>query len=927
MTSSNRSGAVARLLAGSALLVATTLPALAQQDVSAPAANHVEATGEDAGADDNVIMVTGYQGSLLEAIDIKRNTIGFSDSIVATDISDFPEQNLSEALQRLPGVTIERDRGLGTRVNVRGLPSEYTFVSINKLATASGSGGRDVEFDIFASELIQTVTVHKSPVASDEEGGIAGSVAISTARPFDNPGLRVVGTLEGAYNTISQKVDPLFSVLASDTFGDFGVLVSFAGQQRTNRTDSNSGINFRPISRWTDRNNAQTRQALAVLQRDASVTFDNIRNPDEVNRVVFLDKVGDRVFLDDQERYGLSGSIQYKPGDDFSLSFDGFVGAYDTDVDEYDVAGYSASSTSTLGIIHDYDDTTLAKDGIVVLRDVSYTRTQHEFLSKEYLNRTDYRQFGGELNWTPGRWAINVLGGYSGAEKSVDFSNLKHVAYAPSRTRYTANGGETIPSDDPNTIDMYNAPGSYLFEAYETTREQIQDDKYAAQADVSRFFDGVLERINLGVRFTSKTNERQYGEERIQGSTRGSTAYLNRRTLAESPLEDVTDITGGKSYQARDLSWAQVSNEYARDFFRPDGFETPFGDGDYYKVQEETWAAWAQANLEWDLGSVPVLVNGGVRYINTRVDSEGFQQIQNTDGSTGYTDAPVASDGRYDKFLPSVNAQAELLPDLLLRAAASQTLIRPALTDLAYKRTANFNSFRFNDGNPGLRPTFADQWEAGLEYYLPGGGLLSASYFWKKIKGVITNQLTGTVPDVTKYNANGTIDGVYDFEVFQPVNAEGSFTVKGVELAAVLPFGMFVPALHGLGVNANYTVLDSSLTGESDLGIDTSPIGLADNTYNVTLYWDNGPFAARASYNRKSEYVEYIQNNNYPVYRDGYGQVDVAISYQLTPNFRVEAQGINVTEEATTGYTMDPSFPTMYEFSGARYSLGVRAQL
>ncbi|RZM36557.1 MAG: TonB-dependent receptor, partial [Sphingomonas sp.] len=220
------------------------MPAAAQT-VPAPAGEEAEA-GEE-------VVITGYRRSLEEAVEMKRSTIGFSDSIIATDIADFPEQNLSEALQRVPGVTIERERGLGTRVNVRGLPSEFTFVSINKLATASGSGGRDVEFDIFASELIQSVTVQKSPVAADEEGGIAGSVLIRTARPFDNPGLRVVGSIDGAYNSISEKVDPNFSFLASKTFGDFGVLVSAAKQQRTNRTDSNSGINFRPIARWTDR--------------------------------------------------------------------------------------------------------------------------------------------------------------------------------------------------------------------------------------------------------------------------------------------------------------------------------------------------------------------------------------------------------------------------------------------------------------------------------------------------------------------------------------------------------------------------------------------------------------------------------------------------------------------------------------------------
>ena len=370
------------LLVGAASAALAVVPAAAQTEP--PVEADASETGED-------IVVSGYRRSLEEAIDIKRTTIGFSDSIVATDIADFPEQNLSEALQRVPGVTIERERGLGTRVNVRGLPSEFTFVSINKLATASGSGGRDVEFDIFASELIQSVTVQKSPTAADEEGGIAGSVSIRTARPFDNPGLRLVGSVEGAYNSISEKVDPNFSFLASKTFGDFGVLVSVAKQQRTNRTDSNSGINFRPIARWTDRAGSVYRnQAIAVLQRDAGITFTDA----DKNKIVFLDKVGDRVYQNDQDRLGLSGSIQYKPSDSFSLAFDAFVGSYDTVEDEYDAAGYSASSNSTLETIHEFDKTTLASAGIVVLRDVSYTNTQHEFLSKEYINETDYRQFG-----------------------------------------------------------------------------------------------------------------------------------------------------------------------------------------------------------------------------------------------------------------------------------------------------------------------------------------------------------------------------------------------------------------------------------------------------------------------------------------------------------------------------------------------------
>ncbi|MEN7538784.1 TonB-dependent receptor [Aurantiacibacter flavus] len=671
-----------------------------------------------------------------------------------------------------------------------------------------------------------------------------------------------------------------------------------------------------------------------MLERDAGITLDP-DDDDQTARVVFLDKVGDRVYLNDQERLGFSGSLQYKPNSDLSVTFDGFVGSYDTAEDEYDAAAYSASSRSTLDVIHDYDDTSLADYGIVVLRDVSYTATQHEFLSKERVNETDYRQFGAELNWTPGEWSIDILGGYSGADKSLDYANLKHVAYAPSRTRYTETGGETIPSDDPNTIGMYNSPTSYLFEAYETTYEEISDDKYAAQIDLGRTFErgGLLglSAIRVGARYTDKAKERNYGEEKIQGPTRGDSSYVNTRTLADSELTDVIDIVGGKSYQARDLAWQQVSNEYAREFFRPDGFLSPFDDGAYYRVEEKTWAAYAMADFDLDLGSVPVSINAGVRYVKTDVLSSGYLssgyfQIQNPDGSTGYSEEPQSSEGNYDRFLPAINATVELADGLVLRGAASQTLIRPALTDLAYKRTASFNDFRFTDGNPNLKPTYADQWEAGAEYYFGFGGLLAASYFWKNIEGVVQNELTGVVRDVTKYNANGTVDGVYDFDVYQPVNAEGSYDVSGVELVAVIPFGSIMPALEGFGINANVTFLDSSLTGESDIDVPNSPVGLADNVYNVTGYYDSGPLQVRLSYNRKGAYVERIERNMYPVYRDAYGQFDFAASYQVTPNFRLELQAINLADEATTGYTIDPSFPTTYEFSGSRISLGLRAQ-
>jgi TonB-dependent receptor len=157
------------------------------------------------------------------------------------------------------------------------------------------------------------------------------------------------------------------------------------------------------------------------------------------------------------------------------------------------------------------------------------------------------------------------------------------------------------------------------------------------------------------------------------------------------------------------------------------------------------------------------------------------------------------------------------------------------------------------------------------------------------------------------------------------VNADGSFTVNGFEVVAQFPLTLISDALQGFGINSNYTSLDNSLTGESDLDIPTAPEGLAESTYNATLYYENDVFDARISYNYKDEYVERIERDMYPVYRDAYGQYDMSIGYKITDDIKVTLKGINITDEETRGYTMDAKFPVMYEISGRRISLGVRA--
>src|SRR5687767_2641866 len=235
---------VAVSAAVSAVLCSFSMGALAQQASSeAPASAPAESqnTAGSAGALEEVV-VTSFRESLAAGIELKREAVGVRDSIVAEDIGKFPEQNVAESLQRIPGVFLSRDGASneGQRISIRGLGSEYSVTTINgaPVRTTSsqnvGTSTRDFNFDVFPSELFGRVDVYKTPQASLEEGGIAGNVDLQTPRPFDSSE-RVI-RYGGAYNYNSQSEEwtPRGSLLVSDTWGNFGALLGVAYAKNIN---------------------------------------------------------------------------------------------------------------------------------------------------------------------------------------------------------------------------------------------------------------------------------------------------------------------------------------------------------------------------------------------------------------------------------------------------------------------------------------------------------------------------------------------------------------------------------------------------------------------------------------------------------------------------------------------------------------------
>src|SRR5262245_43983179 len=287
------------------------------------------------------IVVTGFRQSLSVALDEKRAATGSIDAIVAEDIADFPDLNLAESIQRVPGVSIARDGGEGRQISVRGLGPQFTRVRINGMEAMSANGGTDAaggtnrdrsfDFNTFASELFNSVTVRKSAAAEIEEGSLGATVDLRSAHPFDYEGFTVVTSVQGSYNDISEDVDPRGALLISNTFADgkFGALISAAYTKRKLLDEGASTV------RWQDsRNTDGTRLATAEFGAPVATYPAGAPTIDQLN-AAFRPRIPRYdIYQHEQERTGITASLQWQVADSTLLTLDGLFARFDAERNE-----------------------------------------------------------------------------------------------------------------------------------------------------------------------------------------------------------------------------------------------------------------------------------------------------------------------------------------------------------------------------------------------------------------------------------------------------------------------------------------------------------------------------------------------------------------------------------------------------------------
>jgi len=325
-------------------LAAALLGAAGGAAAQEPSSSEGGATGEAV----EEVVVTGFRASLNAALADKKDAAGALDSIRAEDIAKFPDSNLAESMQRIPGVAITRDAGEGRNLSVRGLGAQFTRVRINGMEAMSTTGGTDssggtnrnrqFDFNVFASELFNNLTARKTQSSDVDEGSLGATVDLYTARPFDFKDFTMVGGFKAAYNDLQGDVDPRATFLVSDTFADgkFGVLFSAAYAQRSLIEEGQSTV------RW-DLGSSVGGFNATNSTLPAGMTMAQVNNAFHPR----IPRYGR--LTHDQDRLGLTTSFQFRPNDRNLFNLDVLYSDFNAKRDEDFLEAFSFSRNASQG--------------------------------------------------------------------------------------------------------------------------------------------------------------------------------------------------------------------------------------------------------------------------------------------------------------------------------------------------------------------------------------------------------------------------------------------------------------------------------------------------------------------------------------------------------------------------------------------------
>lgn len=879
------------LLLGGAMFVpaaaaAQTAPAADQPQVA------VTTPSDEGEAKD--IVVQGFRSSLNAALGQKREAVNSVDVILAEDIADFPDLNLAESIQRIPGVSIDRDNGEGRTITVRGLNPDFTRVRINGMETLSTTGstdssggtnrGRGFDFNTFASELFRSIKVSKSPNPSTEEGSLGAVVDLATSRPLDyGAGLTLAGSGQALYNDASRKVNPRIAALASyaNDAETFGVLVSVAYTPRDIVEEGFSTV------RWAGNPVAAAGAAQSFAQRNA---FRNEAAFPSAATAFFprIPRYG--VLTSDQERLGITGAIQFAPSERTTISLDLLYSRFAGTRREEFLEVISFSRNTADGIRE-----TRILELEVDPQTRNLVRGRFDDVDVRIENRlddleTEFKQATLELaHEFSDRFKIRALGGISESDFNIS-QQTTIIADALNVDGYTIDfrGNPDAPTINYG-FDVRNPANFLVNEVRDRPQSTLNgfrtlslEGDFAATDTISLQAGGSWKRFS----FESTESRR----DRVLNNTTVVRPF--QLTAAESSFALMTPGAPGADRNDRQWVVPDIDAVAARVGLFTGNFPLVLQDGAVNEVVENDYAAFLQGSLNTELGSWGLRAVAGLRYVRTEVESTGILS-RNT----------VSVDNTYTDWLPSVSVVLEPNDKLLLRANVARQMARPTLASLTPGGTLNPFAQTLNFGNPQLDPFRANSIDFGVEWYFAPESLLSVAVFYKDIETFVTRE-TASVP----YNTLGLPDSLLVgtpaepddiFIVQRNINGEGG-SLKGIEIQYQQPFTFLPGVLKNFGFLGNLTLLDSEVNyGTANNPLRDQLTGLSKTGFNTTLYYEDKKFSARVSGAYRSDFLTLVpgRNGNDIEGTRATFNVDAAMSYAITDKIRVTLEGINLTDE------------------------------
>ncbi len=876
----------------------------------------------------DTVTVTGYRASVEKALDIKRGESGVVDAIVAEDIGKFPDLNLAESLQRVPGVVITREAGEGRSISVRGLGPDFTRVRINGMEalTTVGAGdqsggtnrGRGFDFNVFASDLFSQLIVRKTASADVEEGSLGATVDLRTARPFDYDGFTFAASGQASYNAMAEKADPRVAALISNTWADntFGALFSVAYSERQALEEgSNTG-------RWANGPSNGNFSASSPFTAARSANVFHPRFP----RYVQMEH--------EQKRLGMTGTLQWKPSDATEISLDALYSKIDAERDEnyIEAISFSRGTSTTPRLVG--KPNTIVKDGVIENNALVYgefdnvdirTENRHDEWSTEFkqIALNGQHRFGDDF----------TLSGKVGISRSKHENPIQTTIimdkYDVDNYSYDYRGNNRFPRLNYG-IDPNNPAGWELAEI--RLRPQYVDNDFdTGQIDFNwnispgfRLKGGVLAKD-----YTFKTTELRRASELAVPNFPNGTKIV--------PV-DMTQPAGLKGITGYPDTWVVPNLDAIADQFdiysNSGTFAVAPRANNVRTVEEEDRGGYLMGEFSTELGSIPFSGNFGVRYVRTKQISTGLSTLASGTVST-------TSSRTYDDTLPSFNLVAEITPDFLIRLGAAKVMSRPGLGSLTPGATVAVagGARTISSGNPNLDPIRATNVDLGFEWYFSEGAMAGVGLFYKDIDSFVQ-----TTREVAPYSASGLpaelligtgASPADDFTYTKPVNTPGG-ELYGAEVNYTQPFTFLPGNWSNLGIQLNYTWVESQIqyinsSGQPVMKADLT--GLSKSSWNATLFYEGKVFSGRVSATNRDDYLTQVPGTEAGFNADGtHGMtgttfIDASIRYAINDKLELSLEGMNLTNEASDEWVYSPAtgrLPLQYTETGRQYMLGVR---